>query len=231
MPGRAGWGGVRAPSCRRPSLTALLFPPRQELVRLHREQERELLGAGRDGELRPGPVQMRLEPVPLPAHPGVSSRGGDLGREGKRMATHRQAPAAKPVAAAAPRAVPGTPKKRTAGAGGRVPPSGPQHAPNKALALLARVRLPKLIRARLSALLVRTAGRLRRDAGRPHGHTSSRAAWRGGGGRAGRFPWAAGAPAPAGSAPTHPRRRPKLVLWVLLCAWIPVRSGEGEPGT
>lgn len=45
-------------------------------MRLHRQQERELLGAGRDGELRPGPVQVRLEPVPLRAHPGVSSAGG-----------------------------------------------------------------------------------------------------------------------------------------------------------
>lgn len=51
-------------------------------MRLHREQERELLGAGRDGELRPGPVQVRLEPVPLRAHPGVSSARGELGREG-----------------------------------------------------------------------------------------------------------------------------------------------------
>lgn len=139
------------------------------------------------------------------------------------MATHRQAPAAKPVAAAAPRAVPGTPKKRTAGGGGRVPPPGPQHAPNKALALPASVRLPKLIRARLSASLVRTAGRPRGDEGRPQGRTWSRAAWRGwrgGGGRAARFPWAAGAPAPAGSAPTPPRRRPKLVLWLLLCGWV-----------
>lgn len=59
-----------------PGADASCFFCPQELVRVHREQERQLLGAGRDRELRPGPVQVRLERVSLPADPGVSSRGG-----------------------------------------------------------------------------------------------------------------------------------------------------------
>lgn len=110
-------------------------------MRLHSEQERELLGAGRDGELRPGPVQVRLEPVPLRAHPGVSSAGGDLGRESAWPLI------AKPRVSAgwfpAPRKAQGCGRR----CGAPLVPS----APRTKRSLIADIGLmPELIRARLS---------------------------------------------------------------------------------
>lgn len=100
-------------------------------------------------------------------------------REGKLSATRCRAPAEKrslPLPSGCSR----LPKERMAKAGGRVPPSGPQRAPNKALTLVANISLPKLIRARLSASLVRAASPLRAAQGALGWHPSSGRAAAGG---------------------------------------------------
>lgn len=52
-----------------------LFLP-QELVRLHRAPERELLGAGGQREFYSGAVQLSLESDALPVRVGVSEATG-----------------------------------------------------------------------------------------------------------------------------------------------------------